>query len=146
MMGIIFETLLVNVLFACGFIITYRGAFCVTLSDDIEISAGKKTLRKIHKKHNNFWKKFMFLHFKEHINRYHYILFLCFIVSYPIAMVFLNLLIIFDTQIFRVLFLSFCSISFFASMLSSFVRWGLYRGNIVRPRPPKRKKIRKKNS
>lgn len=138
-MGKVAAAVFVNILFFSAFIFIYFGAFYSTLADDIEISAGRKTLRKIRKKHSEFWEKFMFIHFFKHISKYHYFLFLCFIITYPIAVILLNLIIIFNTKLSKTLFLGFGTISFVAIMLSTFARWNLYRGNIVRRRPKRKR-------
>lgn len=121
------------------FVIAYLGAFYVTLSDDIEVNRGKKALKNKRKQYKGFWKKFFFLDFKEHIKKWHYFLFICFLVLFPVTLIFIDLLILFDKSIFRVLMLIFGIPCVATILISSFSRWSLYRGNIIRRRPPKKK-------
>lgn len=129
----------VTVLLMGCFVIAYLGAFYVTLSDDIEVNRGKKALKNKRKQYKGFWKKFLFLDFKEHIEKWHYFLFICFLILFPVTLIFIDLLILFDKSIFRVLMLIIGIPCVATILISSFSRWSLYRGNIIRRRPPKKK-------
>ena len=77
--------------------------FYVTLSDDIEIYAGKKVLRNQRRKQKGFWKKFLFLDFCWAVERWHYVLFWIFLISYPIVALSSSLLILSNNVIFRIM-------------------------------------------
>ena len=135
----ILEAGLFSMLFTSSFILFYYGSFAVTLGDDIEFNVGKKSLRNARRKYKGFWKKFLFIDFKNHISKWHYFLFICFLTSFLAILISMNLLIIFDISFFKWLtsILSILYLSSFA--LSLFSRWSLYRGNKIRNRGKYRK-------
>lgn len=136
----IIAVVVVNLIMVVCFWTTYFGSFDVMLSDDIEVNAGKKVLRKVRKKYKGFWKKFLFLDFRKKIDKWHYFLFICFLVSSFVTIIFINLLLIFDREIFRIMMLVSIIPYFISSTIATFNRWNLYKWNTVRRRPPKRKK------
>lgn len=115
--------------------------FYVTLSDDIEIYAGKKVLRNQRRKQKGFWKKFLFLDFCWAVERWHYVLFWIFLISYPIVALSSSLLILSNNVIFRIMKITAGFPCLLASAISAFSRFPLYWLRVhQRPRKKPKKK------
>lgn len=128
-------------IFLAFFPINYMN-FYVILSDDVEIYAGKKALRNQRRKQKGFWKKFLFLDFCWAVEKWHYVFFWVFLISYPIVALSSALLTISDNAILRILKLGTGLPCLFVSAVSAFSRFPLYWLK-VHQRPQKRSKIRK---
>lgn len=133
------SAIVVTLLFL-GFSVTaYYSEYYTMLSDDVEFNRSKRTLKRRRKKQMGFWRRFLFLDVRQYITNWHYFLFLCFLVSTPIVLVFLNAYVITENPVLRKLTI-ISGIPYFASMiLTSVVRWDLYKWNVTRKRPTKRR-------
>lgn len=122
--------------------------FSFTLSDDIEIYSGKST-RKKWSREKNLFRKYLFLDYRQHIIRWHYILLWVYIASSILSLPALILYDIFiDTEFFPI-FQAITLTIMFTALLSSgidvSIRYSLYRGNKIRRRPKKATKRQRKS-
>lgn len=143
MLNKIFTLLFINFGSVFLFAMLYLGPFGVMLSDDIEIYHGKNLARhrwKLSK--GNFFNKLLYLEHKEHLVKWHYYLFISFLVSYTAFVICFNILILVFNETLQTLLLILSTICCVTVGISLSVRWSLYSGNIVRRRPKKRKKLK----
>ena len=111
----------VNGLAVGFFILAYYVAFGGMFASDIRANAGRRTLRRARKKYKGFWKKFLYLDFKDRISRWHYFVFILFMVSFPLTIVFMNLAEFSNNQLFRELMKISCIPCFISLMIAL---WG----------------------
>lgn len=90
----------INGLAAAFFLISYFGAFGGMLAADIRVNAGRRTLSRARKKYKGFWKKLLYLDFKDRIDPWHYFLFVLFMISFPLTVIFINVAGFSDNQMF----------------------------------------------
>ncbi|MDR0890002.1 MAG: hypothetical protein LBM28_05075 [Oscillospiraceae bacterium] len=131
----------IGIMFFLFFLIVYYGVYVVALSDDVEVYVGKKSLRNRRRKYKGFWKKFLFLDFRKDVVCWHYVLFVIFLITYPIMTAILLVGFAFDLHALRIPFLAVGALCFISTVIASNIRWRLYLWNEVRRRP---KKIKRK--
>lgn len=109
------------------------------LDDDIEVVSGKKAAKRRWKNCNgNFFSKLFYIGYVDEVKKWHYAIFLCYMVSYPLFLLSCILLVILgDIHILRYVMIVLFIIWFLPSSIAAFDRYGLYRENLVRPRPKK---------
>lgn len=138
-MAKVFSAIAFTLLYLGFFALTYSSVFFVMLSDDIEFNRSRRTLKRKRKKEKGFWKKFLFLDLKQYTDKWHYFLFVCFLILSPIVLFCIDAFIITENEIFRTLFMISGGILFVITSIASTVRWSLYKGNMIRKRPTKRR-------
>lgn len=138
-MAKVFSAIAFTLLYLGFFALTYSSVFFVMLSDDIEFNRSRRTLKRKRKKEKGFWKKFLFLDLKQYTDKWHYFLFVCFLILSPIVLFCIDAFIITENEIFRTLFMISGGILFVITSITSTVRWSLYKGNMIRKRPTKRR-------
>jgi len=139
----ILTLLFINIGSVFLFAMLYLGPFGVMLSDDIEIYHGKNLARhrwKLSK--GNFLSKLLYLEHRKHLVKWHYYLFICFLVSYIAFVVCFNIMIFVFTETLQIISLILSTICCVTVGISFSVRWYLYSGNIVRRRPKKKKRLK----
>jgi len=91
----------VEIMFFVLFWALYFAFYYAVLSAEVAIKVGKKSLRNKRRKYKGFWKKFLFLDFREKISPWYYFWFIVFLVTYPCLFVVIELSILFETVDFR---------------------------------------------
>ncbi len=141
MIGNIVGAFLFSLACAALFVVAYLGPFGTMLSDDIEIVSGKKAARRRWKiSKGNFIQKLFYVRFIDKIKKWHYFLLICFMISFPIAVISFDILIIFGNNIIiRYILIVSGGICLLSTIIDSFDRHNLYWYS-VRRRPRKQGK------
>ena len=140
-MKTILDVIFVSILFAGGYFVAYS-CFSVTLFDDVAFNYGKHRVRNRRRKNKGFWKKFFFLDIKDEVIKWHYALFWIHLCSYIPAFI-LAIIFVVGVEQVRTALSVFLVISWLPQIIDSFVRWDLYKGNVVRSKESYRKNNRK---
>ena len=140
MFGKIISAFFLIVMGVALFFIDYFGPFSKMLEDDIEIVSGKKAARRRWK--NDKYKlieKFFYIGYLDKVKRWHYILFIIYVVAFLVCVIFGAILIITGNKndLLRDIFIIGIVIAGLTSGIAAFDRFSLYKGNVVRRRPKK---------
>ena len=93
--------------------VVFLFSFYYYLFGKIMVNIKGKTIKKVRKKYRGFWKKFLYLDFKNRIANWHYSLFIVFLVSSIILLILFNILAFSDFPVHRgLLVIVGCTFSF----------------------------------
>lgn len=138
MLGKILEAALLLLIGAACYLIFYT-TFAKVLCDDWEFGHGKSAVKKRSKKKLTFWQRFLFLDFRPKVKKWHYALFVFYLISFPVFwLLSCGCLLMGDPRLPG--WVQWLAAPWIGSVVvASCVRWRLYAWNMVRPRKPRKK-------
>ena len=91
MAGNIVTAILITGLFVFFFVVVYYNVFCGLFGVVFKRNRGKRTGRKAREKYTGFWKKFLFLDYRNSVAGWYYIAYIVFVVSFVLLVVIVNM-------------------------------------------------------